>query len=58
MTKPSRLLRPPINIQQSTYNGDHSGWEMKGCARDVRGLGEDGKGGRSAAMGDRTITTM
>ena len=45
MTKSLRLLHPPINIQQSTDNGDHGGWEMVGCTREVRGLGEDGKGG-------------
>ncbi len=44
-TKSLRSLRPPINIQQSTNDGDHSGWEMEGCMREVRGLGEDGKGG-------------
>ena len=45
MKKSSCLLCPPINIQQSTNNGDHGGWEMGGCVRGVRGFGEDGKGG-------------
>jgi hypothetical protein len=36
-TKSSRLLHPPINIQQATNNCDHGGWEMEGCAREVRG---------------------
>jgi hypothetical protein len=42
MAKSLRLLCPPMNIQQSTNNGDHSGWKTEGCAREVRGLGEDG----------------
>ncbi len=58
MTKSSCLLRPPINIQQSTNNGDHGGWEMEGCAREVRGLGEEARGGMSTTMGDTTMTTM
>ncbi len=47
-----------INIQPSTNNGDHGEWEMEGCAREVRGLGEDGKGGRNTTMEDTTMTTM
>jgi hypothetical protein len=31
---------------------------MEGCAREVRGLGEDGKGGRSTMMGDTTLTMI
>jgi hypothetical protein len=31
---------------------------MEGCAREVRGLSEDGKGGRGTTMRDMTITTM
>jgi hypothetical protein len=58
MKKSLHLLRPPIHIQQSTNNGDHSGWEMEGCMREVRGLGEGGEGGRSATMGETTMTTM
>jgi hypothetical protein len=45
MTKSLRLLHPPINIQQSTDDDDHGGWETEGCVREVRGVGEDGKGG-------------
>jgi hypothetical protein len=45
MTKSSCSLCLPINIQQSTNNGDHNGWEMEGCMREVRGLGEDGEWG-------------
>ncbi len=51
MTKSSCLLRPTINIQQSTGNGDHSGWEMEGYAMEVRGLGEDGKEGEENKNG-------
>jgi hypothetical protein len=62
ITKSSRLHRPPINIQQSTNDGDHGGWEMEGCAREVRGLDEDGKGGEECDNGrhnnDNNAMTM
>jgi hypothetical protein len=58
MTKSLHFLRPPINIKQSTNDGKHGGWEMERCTEEVRGLGEDGKGGGSATMGDMTMTTM
>jgi hypothetical protein len=48
MTKSLHLLRPLINIQESTDNSDYGGWEMEGCAKEVRGLGEDGKEGGGA----------
>jgi hypothetical protein len=51
MTKSLRWLRPPINIQQSTNNGAHGGWEMEGCMREVRRLGEDGGGGEECDDG-------
>jgi hypothetical protein len=31
---------------------------MEGCVREVRGLGEDGGGVRSAMRGDMPMTTM